>query len=451
MPLHPKVVTYKNFNGLNNNQNPENTPVNYLKKALNVNIDKTGNVSKRKGYTKVITGSFTSLWASPSGNGCYAVLEGNLIKINYDYTYSTLLNNVGIDKLSFEEVDNIIYFSSVSYNGIIENGTLKTWGLSKNLIKPILSVTTGSLLEGIYQVSFTYVRNDGIESGVSESTKITIPINSGITLNIPSINDSSILYARIYCSTQNGSTLYYSGTSTIGSNYTINTISNLSNPLRLFNLDAAPTGHIVRYYRGRIYIASDNILWYSEPLQYQHFRLNSNYIEFPTRIKEIMPVEDGIWIGSDRLYFLSGDEPTQFKRIIKDNIKIVEGTATIVSSSYNLEGTDQGSNAGSPAEYKWLVTSNIGILSLNNSNQSSNLTVQNVELEQSLLGTSLFLQEAGRNQYLSILKTNNTPNNSVVGDLVETSIVRNERVFHDAFGIGDAIVVVQRRNGIIIP
>jgi hypothetical protein len=54
-----------------------------------------------------------------------------------------------------------------------------------------------------------------------------------------------------------------------------------------------------------------------------------------------------------------------------------------------------------------------------------NQTVTNVELEQADKGSGLFLRANGFNQYLSMLQTNSNPNNSVVGDLVETTIVRN--------------------------
>jgi hypothetical protein len=167
-----------------------------------------------------------------------------------------------------------------------------------------------------------------------------------------------------------------------------------------------------------MYVASDNILWYSEPLQYQHFNSASNYIEFPDYIKEIMPVEDGMWIGSDKLYFLQGTSPDTFQRDIKDAVQVVEGTATKVSENYvKVDGLPPG--------YKWIVTTNLGIYVLANSSIAVNLTVENVEIQKADSGTSLFLQSKGINQYLSILKTNENPNNSVVGDLVETTIVRN--------------------------
>jgi hypothetical protein len=417
MPNHRKGVNLTGFKGINNVGSPDNTSDKYLKKALNVNIDKTGNIAKRKGYTKVIDGTFTSLWASENGLGCYGVLNNDLVQVYPDYSTLLVKEDVGSETLSFEEVDGIIYYSSTNSNGIISNGARREWGIERNWLSPTLTPTTGSLDTGVYQVNFTWVYSDGRESGCARSSIISVANNSGISLNIPSA-PNGVLYARIYCSTSNGNTLYFHGMTVPSSTYLIDDAFALVDPLRFFNIDKAPLGSIIRYYRGRMYIASGNILWYSEPFQYEQFRLDSNYFEFPEEIREVMPVEDGIWIGSDRLYYLSGEEPDKFKRTVKEHIKIVAGTSTRISGSYiHMDNT--------PIGYKWLVTSNIGIWVLFNQGLCINLTAENVALDQADKGASLFLQDSGMNMYMSILQTNSNPNNSIMGDLVETTIVRN--------------------------
>lgn len=417
MPNHRKGVNLTGFKGINNVGSPDNTPELFLKKAINVNIDKTGNISKRKGYTKVLDGVITSLWASENGLGCYGTLNSDLVQINEDYSITILQEDIGSNQISFEEIDGIIYYSSINTNGIIFDRSRRDWGTERNWLSPHLSSTTGSLDAGIYQVNFTWIYADGRESGCSRSSVISVPANSGVLVEVPPA-PAGVLYARIYTSTSNGSTLYYHGMSSPSSSYLIDDVYGVVDPLRFFNIDKAPLGHIIKYYRGRVYIASGNILWYSEPFQYEQFRLDSNYFEFPEEIREVMPVEDGIWIGSDRLYYLSGEEPDKFKRTVKEHIKIVAGTSTRISGSYiHMDNT--------PIGYKWLVTSNIGIWVLFNQGLCINLTAENVALDQADKGASLFLQDSGMNMYMSILKTNSNPNNSIMGDLVETTIVRN--------------------------
>lgn len=418
MPNHPKTINITSFKGLNNVNSPENTDISYLKKALNVNIDKTGNISKRKGYTKKDTAIYTSLWYSEQTGECYAVRNGDLVRLFDDYSFEVLDSNIGPVDLSFEEVDGTVYFTSDNYNGIIEESSKRNWGLEKVNVSPGLSIVSGNLPEGTYQVSYTYVSSSGRESGTSVASYISVPENSGIQINIPTSTDPSVSFARVYCSTQNGTELFFSGVGFLGGTYIFSNITSLSTPLRLFNIDSAPKGHIVRYYKGRLFIAQDNILWYSEPFQYEFFRLNSNYIEFPTRISEVMPVEDGIWVGADRLYYISGDNPSNFKRVVKETIRVVEGTSCKISGSYiRIDNT--------PIGYKWLVSTNLGIFVLFNQGMVINLTSEHIALDQADSGTAMFIQDSGLNQYISILKTNERPNNSVFGDLVEATIIRN--------------------------
>lgn len=421
---HPRTLSLKLFKGINNVLPPESTPTDFkeqtsfLKVAENIDIDKSGGVSKRKGYTLVDSANYSSFWSSDNSLGCYAVRNGHLVRLDSNFGVTTLDSNIGNLSLSFDEIDDKIFFNSASYNGIIYNGVNYGWGVEKNTLAPTLTAIPGSLPAGTYQVGFTYVNSRGIEGGVSTYSSITVPNNSGISLSIPTSPNPELLFAKVYCSTQDGNELYFAQISLLGSVVTITSQDSLINPIQVFGLDAAPKGHLVAYYRGRIYVAVDNILFYSQAFAYEHFDLSANYFEFPERIKAIMPVEDGIWIGSDRLYYLSGEDALTFKRSTKEYVKVVEGTPFKVSGSYiHLDNT--------PIGYKWLVTTDSGIFILFNQGLTINMTSANVALEQADRGAGLFIEESGINRYLSILKTNNQPNNAVMGDLVETQIIRN--------------------------
>lgn len=418
MPNHPKSVTIKTFKGENNIHSPESTNTAFLKLASNMDLDTTGGLSKREGYRVVDTGKYTSLWASENGLGCYGVKDGNLVKINSDYSSTIILNNVSEEKISFEEVQGLIYFTNSSVNGVIENGIVRNWGLDKVNTPPILTQGIGSLLSGTYMVAYTYIDQFSRESGTAISSSITVPSGSSINLFIPSASYPEAVFARVYCSTTDGTVLYYSGISTLNSNYTISSTTNLINPLRTFNLDSPVNGHIVKLYKGRMYIAKDNVLYYSEPFQYDLFNLAENFIVFPERIKIVCPVEDGIWIGSDRLYYLSGDSPDKFRKDNKEYVKVVEGTEVRFSGSYlHIENT--------PVGYKWIISSNLGVFILFNQGLVINTTEAFYNIDRADTGSAIFIQNKGMNRYLSILNKNLKQDNTVFGDLVETSIIRN--------------------------
>lgn len=431
MPKHPATVSIDSFKGINNVLSPESTPLDYLKKALNVNIDKQGKISKRKGYTLESSGLFTTLWSNPLGTICFVVKDNSLYEVNSDFSL-TLLKTQVPDKIYFEEVDDTIYFTSKSFNGIIETrlgeaSNLRTWGLAVTN-SPTLSIEqshnkdiAGSLSKGTYQVSYTYVDESGLESGSSPASFIHLDIdNSSIRVEFVISSDSRVVSQRIYCSSLNGNMLYFlDEVSSTTSNYVIESTHGISNPLRTFNLSPAPFGDNISYYKGRIYISVGDVLYYSEPNQYEFFNLSDNFLFLSSDILDLMPVEDGIWIGTKKgLYLLQGKNPDEFKLILREKIQIVKGTPKIISGSYfTLDGV--------PTGYRWLVTSDLGIYILSSQGVSMNLTSTNLSLERSNEGTSVFLQDGGIDSYLSILNKNYKSDNSITGDMVTTSVIRN--------------------------
>lgn len=78
-----------------------------------------------------------------------------------------------------------------------------------------------------------------------------------------------------------------------------------------------PVGHRLLNAFGRIWIAQDNILWFTEPFSPLLIDLARNAIPFNSRIREIFAVSDGIFVSTNnKTFFLSGSNPfkmTQFE------------------------------------------------------------------------------------------------------------------------------------------
>ena len=58
-------------------------------------------------------------------------------------------------------------------------------------------------------------------------------------------------------------------------------------------------GKFLRLYQGRIYMAEDNILWFTEYMDYHKMDLARNYITFSSRITGIAPTEDCLWVTTE--------------------------------------------------------------------------------------------------------------------------------------------------------
>ena len=100
----------------------------------------------------------------------------------------------------------------------------------------------------------------------------------------------------------------------------------------------APMGHLLEIRNLRMFIAVDNILWYSEPGAYNLYRLASNYFAFPNRIRMVQAVAGGLWISdSESIYFLGGEiAPTAMEmpiQVKKADFPAFEGTAVKAPAS----------------------------------------------------------------------------------------------------------------------
>ena len=74
-------------------------------------------------------------------------------------------------------------------------------------------------------------------------------------------------------------------------------------------------GHHLAYRDGRVYITTDNVVWYSEYQALDWFDMHRNNIQFNTHIRMVKPVGDGIYISTEKaIYFYSGETVPQFAR-----------------------------------------------------------------------------------------------------------------------------------------
>lgn len=72
-------------------------------------------------------------------------------------------------------------------------------------------------------------------------------------------------------------------------------------------------GQLIEYYRGCLYIARDNILWFTDALAFNSVDMRKNFKQFPSRILMVRAVDDGMYVSDSKsTYFLSGNSPTEF-------------------------------------------------------------------------------------------------------------------------------------------
>jgi len=419
MAKHPKTVEVKIGSGINNKAPANKTPEGYFKEQVNLDSDPYTNLTKRQGYTLVEAGNFHSLWSDKIG--IYAVKDGDLVVVDKcNYSTTVLLSGVGTHPISFERVDDTVYFSSEAVNGKIVDGQIYSWGYPVPSV-PSLVELPGSMPKGAYQVALTFLSAQGKESGTSLVAYIEVVANNSIHLPVmPTTSNTEIASIGIYATHPDGQELNLIDIVPIGTtSYTLTDTIRDSQVVYKPNLYPAPLGHLVAWNKGFIFVAQDNILWFSEPMMYDLFDPKEGYLYFDSRITAICPVERGVWISDEHnLYYLQGTSPQDFKKVLKEEVSIVPGTDILIPGDLiAIENT--------PGGYKWLVTTERGFHVLFNDGLVINVTEKNVNFPRATLGAGALFEEKGISKYISLLQDRKSDGNARVGDEMTATIVRN--------------------------
>ena len=366
----------------------------WLVDSTNLDITDSFKLVMRDGFAEVYASTNVhSLWSD--GKTCLFREGSTLRKLNPDFTSTILrtgLSGKAVPMAYLSLVDKIYYSDGIA-TGIIENGASRSWGLVTPF-RPTLSETDGYLPEGTYQVSLVYKRSDGQISGGSNQALIKVNVNKGILISNIIASDDDVASIDVYVSSANGEALYpYVRLENKNQNYTVlvegATNSGLS--LATIGLINAPSGDIIDYYNGRIYVANGNIVWYSEPLLYELFRLRSNYLIFESPVAVLSSVRNGIWVATEKkTYFLSGDNPP-FKFNDKQNYGGIKGTSQkIPSASIKKEYQDSIS--------MWATS--MGVCVGFSDGTFENLTGEYYRFDNASSGVSLFRTDKGIHKYI---------------------------------------------------
>lgn len=134
MPQGPPVsptdnISFSRFTGTKNTVSAERLAPEELQRARNIDIDDVGQVHRRRGQTLAASGNFHSLFASDNGT-VYGVKDSSLGIIKPNYSFVSIQTGIGPDPLAYVQVGPVVYFSSLSNSGRINqpNNTVVPWG-----------------------------------------------------------------------------------------------------------------------------------------------------------------------------------------------------------------------------------------------------------------------------------------------------------------------------------
>lgn len=339
-----KTVKLSAFAGIRNDVSPERFNVQDgevrtdLLNAINIELDESGKPIRRLGATALDATSSHSLWANDEL--AYVVRAGTLHQINSDMTVTDLGIPILGNRVCYQRIANDVFFTDALITGVVGTNGYRPWGI----IPPpraALSTITGSLRAGTYLISTTFKRSTGLESGASPIQAVTVSANQGVQVPIPISNDPLVTEVCVYMSDCNGEVAYLVGTFSTNEAACLITQLPAERTIRVRTLRCGPpmAGQVLGHYRGVLYIAAGNYLYYTNPYEYELVNRLINFIPFTAPVKTFSTVTDGIFIGTeDEIVFLQGNSPDQFVRVPKANYGSVLGTELYIPAHFFSNG-----------------------------------------------------------------------------------------------------------------
>jgi len=169
-------VFLQQFSGLVNTRSEERLGPSDLAVAKNIDIDDVMQVHRRRGRTQKSSASWHSLHTAKNGN-VYGVRGGDFGRIYTDYSFESLQDNVGPDKLAYVEVNDVLYANSrtTGFKMKLLHDEVEDWGgLDGNgqwwspVIQPTetLGEVAGKLLRNPPRAEFMTYFNGRIYMGI---------------------------------------------------------------------------------------------------------------------------------------------------------------------------------------------------------------------------------------------------------------------------------------------
>jgi len=330
------MLTFDKFTGINNVQ-PDHRLVptdagSALTVATDLDVGLSGELKRRTGYAETLATCHKNLHQA-DGFLLATVDGGDLTKLDsVGGSRVTLYPSLGSARVWYCNLpDGRTTFSNGSICGITNGVTATGWGVPVPASIGALTDAVGLLDPGDYQYMLTYVRtSDKLEGGPLYSNPLPVASGGIVLTALPTLAGYS---TNVYITAANGDDGFYAGNTT-GSTFSYTGKNDaLAMPCRTRHLQPAPAGTVTAFWRGRVLVAKDNVLYASRTNQWEVFDFRRDFKQFSAPITLIQPVDGGVFVGtSDELAFLAGAE---FDKLTYR--RVVDGS-TVLGSGVGVRG-----------------------------------------------------------------------------------------------------------------
>ena len=390
------------FGSLDNQNSDYEVGLSGLSTAQNIDITRSHRLTRRKGYIKKLDSPIVAM--ACAHDTVLFVANNTLMRLSEDLVSSDVIaSDLGDSQiLTACYALNKIYWSNNKQNGILKNNADSsiTMGIPIPPAPVVIEQNTGLMPKGDYICAYTYITTEG--EGVASNITVIRDAEFGLKFsNLASpLDRDDVTHIVIYLTQKNGEVLYRVTASPISNNSYIyfNNTSELKFQLRTQYLANLPTGHFIQYFRGRLLIAKNNILFYSEPYNIGLYNPLANFVAFESRITNLGIVRNGVFVTtSTETIFLSGHDPAKWDYVEVAKYGAIENTIGAIDGE--LVGAEGISNN---TQVLYWATKN-GFMVGMDDGSIMNLTAKYFHFNSdSKKGTSVLRQENGQDHIITI-------------------------------------------------
>ena len=316
----------------------------FLRRALNVDLTAEGHPIRRKGYTQHTPGYAHSLFSCEALGVFCAVIDGQLLAGRDPDSLQVMADVNKYTPVSYAVLNDVIYYSNGQILGEITYALEhRPWGIPTGPTPTVAGPAAenpGGWTD-TRQVAVTYVDYYGREGGASEPILVGADGSFTVAIQVPLPTD--VEEARIYMSEPNSEILYHIETVLTAPLVTIfpPTVSK-GKELDTLNLHPPQPGQLVRAYNGRVYIARNDTVTFTEPLRFHLMRPSQGLYMFPDYVTLLEPADGGVYIGTKHgVVFLAGDDPYNVEQRFVSPYAPVEGASSLMpGDKFGLPSTD---------------------------------------------------------------------------------------------------------------
>lgn len=361
-----------------------------LRSAVNVDITNSGNIKRRKATALVqAVSGIHSLYTTTSGTR-YAVIGGVLYEVTLPtYSQSFVATLSSNDRVSYVEYAGSLYLSNGTDRLRIEGGTVYPMALPTPSA-PMLSAIGGGLFAGKYQVSIAYANSlTGEEGGISPSGNIAVADSSGVRVALPGAV-SGATHINVYASTVNGSIPFLAASIPVGTPL-LDIVAPAAGREANQRFEAPlPAGELFLF-NGMLCSFKGSEVFEGIPARPGYYvPLNQREpeggrIPFPADVAVVAPAQNGVYVVSDKTYWLAGTRMTNAEMVV-DALPYggVPGTFFSVPNSKNVG---------------WFGA--LGIVIADTAGQATTPMAENIDLTPPASGVSAVFSDGGHYRVVS--------------------------------------------------